>query len=206
MIAMKRIFTLFLACILLLAAGCDTQAQALIVSADNLHGAVFNMTLGDFETAVNAAYDKFYGGLIIDQGEGWYLGGSDEYFGLPVDTWLCVVKTGSGITLVVNVTSDTGLVEDVMIMINPEDFSEQAFLLRAVTASVACALLPGLSRAAAEKVYDCVTSEAYDYYTGGNTLWEHSHTDDIVMLLCSAVADAYVDTMTSAGMEFGAIE
>lgn len=207
----KRLTVLFLAAALLAFGGCGkTVAAAQITSADNLYGAVFSLTLEDLTDDINNAFDSRYGGQLIDDSLGWTEADkSQDYYGILVDTWMCTLQAGVDITLAVDVAVDTGLVEDVMLMVGADAYEEEESVFRQAAASLAMAVLPGLSGSEAEKFYDDMAASLggdKQYFAGGNTLWDFSATSSTDMLTCHAVSDAYLAAKTSAGMQFGTIE
>ena len=206
----KRLAALFLTAVLLILGGCGKNtAAAQITSADNLYGAVFSLTLETLTDGVNNAFKERYGGLIIDDAAGWTKAGdSQDYYGILVDTWICTLQAGSDITLAVNVAVDTGLVEDVMLMIGTDTYTDEESVFRQAAASLALAVLPGLSGSEAEEFYDDMAASLggdKQYFAGGNTLWDFSATESTDMLTCHAVSDGYLAAKTSAGMQFGTI-
>ena len=206
----KRLTALLLAAALLLLGGCGKNAAAAqITPADNLYGAMFSLTLEDLTDDINNAFDSRYGGLIIDDTLGWTKAGdSQDYYGILVDTWMCTLQAGSNITLAVNVAVDTGLVEDVMLMIGTDTYTDEKSVFRQAAASLAMAVLPGLSGSKAEKFYDDMAASLggdRQYFAGGNTLWDFSATESTDMITCHAVSDEYLAAKTSAGMQFGTI-
>ena len=205
----KRLTALFLAAVLLILGGCGKDAAAQITPAGNLYGATFSMTLEDLTDGINNAFDNRYGGLIIDDTLGWTKAGdSKDYYGILVDTWMCTLQAGSDITLAVNVAVDTGLVEDVMLMIGADTYTEEKPVFRQAAASLEMAVLPGLSGSKAEDFYDRMADSLdgdKQYFSGGNTLWDFSAADNTYMLACHAVSEEYITAKSSGGVQFGAV-